>query len=149
MRYQEDNEANYDLSSVQPEAKQFDTPEEIQLELLEPDYGKDNINKDLQKYLAGNWSELSVFRKGFRLGNLDAAQAKNCVDNIDLAQDLLTEGYTEPFKILWSRVISRIEISHSKKGFMRKMLNTMTQEYKGVDTVKNKSLITGKNKDGD
>jgi len=136
---------DYSLADVQPTREdRLSTPEEIQLELIEPDYGKDNINLDLQKMLGSNWSELSLFRKGFRLGNLDSTEAKNCVENIDLAQDLLTEGYTEPFKILWARVISRLEISQSKKGFLRKMLNTVTQEYKGIEEARNKSFLSGK-----
>lgn len=82
------------------------------------------------------WSNMGFFTRDFRLGNLSTGgrlgtednEIKYCQYFTDLAYDLIDEGFTEPFLICLSRPATLIELSHSKGGFFRKILNTIRQE---------------------
>jgi hypothetical protein len=47
---------------------------------------------------------------------------------LDLAGDFLSSDMIEPFLISLSRAATVLELSQSKKGFLRKRMNTFTQE---------------------
>jgi len=76
------------------------------------------------------WGLLSFFTRDLRLGNLNEFnnELETCRYLLDLANDLLTADMIKPFLITLSRVASIIETSQSKKGFLRRQMNTLRQE---------------------
>lgn len=100
-----------------------------------------------EKYEEGDlWSLLSFYTRDLRLGNLNAQELSYCEYWLNLASDTLTEGFVEPFIMMLSRVASKIELSQSKGGFLRKRQNTFTREdYIQTNEAGKKSLL-GSNK---
>lgn len=77
------------------------------------------------------WGLLGFYTRDMRLANLSDwnNELQTCRYMIDLANDLLSEGYTEPFIIALSRAVSIMETSQSKNGFLRRQMNTLTQKH--------------------
>jgi len=66
---------------------------------------------------------------------------------IDLAADLLQSGHYKPFLIALSRAATRMELSQSKGGFLRKEMNTFTSKNINEDAEPpKKSLFGGQQK---
>jgi len=74
------------------------------------------------------WSMLGFFTRDMRLANLDKAEGSYCHYYLDLANDFLHSHQIESFIICLERVASILELSQSKKGFLRKRMNTLTTE---------------------
>lgn len=92
------------------------------------------------------WGLLSFYTRDVRLGNLSSilGEVKYCRYYLDLATDLLKEGYINAFMIALSRVVTVLEVSQSKGGFLRKMFTTITQKhYKEEFEPKRKTLFGG------
>ena len=73
---------------------------------------------------------LGFYTRDLRLGNLSnlSGEIFFCEYHLDLANDLLKEGFVDPFLICLSRVASKLEISQSKGGFLRKRNSSFTSE---------------------
>lgn len=80
---------------------------------------------------ASLWGLLGFFTRDMRLGNLSAFDNElfTCRYHIDLANDLLSVDMCEPFLIALSRSATILETSQSKSGFLRKIMNTLTQRH--------------------
>lgn len=139
---------------------------DLQMQMIEPAYGKGGISKELADKLAqvgvgfdengeavvedkgSLWGVLGYYTRDIRLGNLDkfAGEYAYVKYYIDLAGDLLQADMIKSFLIALSRAATVIEISQSKGGFLRRRINTLTSEqhYQGLDPGK-KSILTGKN----
>ena len=106
-------------------------------ELVSPDWGKDNINKEFNKRLlkikkfekdkdgkiiitdySNLWNELNFYTKDLRLSNLDNTGFTTCQHYLNLAKDCLSCEFIEAFSICISRVASIIELSQSRSGFL-------------------------------
>jgi hypothetical protein len=74
------------------------------------------------------WSLLAMYTKDVRLGNLDMWGQKYVEDQLDLASDCLALGYIRSFTRALSRAITKLEVSQSRGGFLRKRSNTFTKE---------------------
>lgn len=74
------------------------------------------------------WEELDFYTRDLRLANLDGEELKYCRYYLDLAGDVLSEKMYGSFRIALARAASVLELSQSKKGFLRKMQNTIRQE---------------------
>lgn len=120
-------------------------------------WGKDGVSRTLRERLVqsvnadGNvegrelWGVLSYFTRDMRLANLDRKQTINCEYYLNLAGDFLNEEMLEPFILCLSRAASILELSQSKKGFLRKRLGTFTHEqHKKNDEPAKMSLMGGK-----
>jgi len=87
------------------------------------------------------WSMLGFFTRDLRLANLNTQEGSYCQYYLDLANDLLHDNKTEAFIICLERVASVLELSQSKKGFLRKRMNTLTTEsYKQEEPPKTKMM---------
>lgn len=77
------------------------------------------------------WGLLGFYTRDMRLGNLSTFdnELQTCRYMLDLAGDLLQKEYIEPFLICLSRVATILETSQSKGGFLRKQMNTLTQQH--------------------
>jgi hypothetical protein len=100
--------------------------------------GKDVIKKE------NMWGLLNFYTRDMRLANLDNAELHYCRYYLDLGGDFLQVDMIEPFLICLSRVASVLETSQSKKGFLRKRMNTITSEAYSMEEPKKKTLF-GKN----
>ena len=95
------------------------------------------------------WGLLAYYTRDIRLGNLSTNDYIYCMHYLNLAGDALREGYTKSFMSGLTRVISALELSQSKSGFLRKNLNTIRQEVaQGNIEPPKKSLFKGKNYGG-
>ena len=139
---------------------------DLQMQMIEPAYGKGGISPELmaklQQYGAilnpdtgeleyeekgSLWGILGYYTRDIRLGNLDkfAGEYAYVKYYLDLAGDLLQADMIKAFLIALSRSATVIEISQSKGGFLRRRVGTITSEqhYQGLDPGK-KSILTGK-----
>lgn len=95
------------------------------------------------------WGLLGFYTRDMRLANLSAwnGELQYCQYYLDLANDLLQANMIEPFMITLSRVATILELSQSKGGFLRRKMNTFTQEQiNRQDEPPKKSLFGGSNK---
>ena len=97
----------------------------------------------------GSWGLLAYLTRDMRLGNLTGEEVESCKHLLDLAGDCLQEGYNRSFAAAIKRVAHTLEISQSRKGFFRKLLNTLRREDIRSDLTPPKSkLFGGGKKDG-
>lgn len=92
------------------------------------------------------WGLLSFYTRDVRLANLDRKEMIYCKYYLDLAGDFLQEEELEPFMISLSRAASTLELSQSKKGFLRKRFGTFTHEQVKNSLEPKKMSIMGKTK---
>lgn len=109
---------------------------------IENDKGQVMISKD------GLWGLLGFYTRDMRLANLSEwnGELQTCRYMIDLANDYLSMAMLEPFMISLSRAVSIMETSQSKGGFLRKMMNTLTQVNKTQNLDPPKKGFFGKTK---
>ena len=74
------------------------------------------------------WGVLSYFTRDLRLGNLNMFLYERAIRYIDLAGDCIARGLVKSFLASLRRVISIVELSQSRGGFLRRRNNTFTQE---------------------
>lgn len=98
------------------------------------------------------WELLSFYTRDLRLSNLSNINGEfaYCQYYIDLAGDLLREGFPEAFAASLARAATILELSQSKGGFLRKRQNTLTSEQlQGeVESPKKRLLFGGKKNGG-
>jgi hypothetical protein len=78
---------------------------------------------------------LGFFTRDLRLGNLDrmTGEFNECEYTLNLANDFLKEGFIDPFLVCLSRVASKLDLSQSRGGFLRKRNSSFTTE--NVNTI--------------
>lgn len=99
-----------------------------------------------QKQVA--WELLSFYTRDLRLANLNPfmGEIEYCKHYIDLAGDLLRDGYMESFATALGRAATILELSQSKNGFLRRRQNTLTQEHMQGELEPNKKRLLFGNK---
>lgn len=92
------------------------------------------------------WSLLGFYSRDLRLANLStwSGEVFYCQYYLDLSADLLREDMVEPFLICLSRVASVLELSQSKGGFLRRRMNTFSQENITGEMEPKKKTLFGK-----
>jgi len=82
------------------------------------------------------WGLLSYYTRDLRLGNLSgmSGELKYCQYWLDFAGDLLREDYIQSFLSALARVITLLELSQSKNGFLRRRQGTITSERISKDS---------------
>lgn len=98
------------------------------------------------------WDLLGFYTRDMRLANLSTLnnEVQYCQYFLDLANDFLRTDFIEPFLICLSRVATVLELSQSKGGFLRKRMNTLTQEhYQQEIAPKSKGFFGMGNKGGE
>lgn len=95
------------------------------------------------------WNTLGFFTRDFRLGNLSKfdGEVNYCEYYTNLAGDLLHERMKKSFNISLSRVAGKLELSQSSGGFLRRRMNTLTQEHFQHDIEPKKVSLFGKTKE--
>jgi len=136
---------------------------DFNMQMLDPKWGEANkINPALERKLKQSrfykdlntgetkvsqedlWALLGTYTRDLRLGNLDKEEIVLCEYYLNLAEDLLKEGYINSFVVALSRVASRVELSQSKYGFLRRRPNTLeTSKTEQTLEPKKKGLWNG------
>ena len=111
---------------------------------------KYQISEEITVYSQqGSWGLLAYLTRDIRLGNLTSSEVENCKHLLDLAGDLLASGYIRSFSAAIKRVAHILELSQSRKGFFRKLINTLRREEIRSDLNPPKpKFFGGKNKSG-
>ena len=98
------------------------------------------------------WGLLGFYTRDMRLANLSSfnGEVEYCQYFTNLAGDFLQTNLVEPFVICLQRVATTLELSQSKGGFLRRKMNTFTQENikKGYDDEPPKKQLFGGKKNG-
>jgi len=91
------------------------------------------------------WGRLSIYTRDLRMGNISKnwGEPEYVEHYVDLANDLINEGFKEPGIISLSRGITKLEISQSRNGFFRKNENTIRQETTSRDEPPKRTLFGG------
>lgn len=119
---------------------------DFNLMLTDSTWGRDEISPDLRNKLAtyfeeelngekvitkaSMWGFLSFLTRDLRLGNLSEwnNELQVCRFYLDLANDLLEANMFGAFLISLERTAGILETSQSKRGFLRKVMNTLRHE---------------------
>lgn len=93
-------------------------------------------------------SLLNMYSRDLRLGNLSTynGEMEYCQYYLDLAGDCLRAGYPKAYLKCLSNVITILELSQSKGGFLRRQNNTIRQEKSIEEAPAKTGLWAGKNK---
>jgi hypothetical protein len=157
----------------QPMPQQRRTPNsdlDLNLMLTDPVAGRDDISKELKEKLtkrtylvdsdglpildpttnkpavtvAALWNNL-LYTRDMRLGNLSTEDTDYCEWWLQRAQDCMQNGLHKSALYAFSQAQTIVELSQSKKGFLRKQPNTLrTETTVGELEPAKKSLIGGK-----
>ena len=107
---------------------------------------QDNIQKEIYEKLSGI---LGIYTRDIRLGNLSAynGEFEFVSYYLELAVDLLSAGFPEACICSLNKALAILELSSSKSGFLRKLINTFRQErITNVLEPEKKNLMGGGNK---
>lgn len=119
-------------------------------EALNQYYQQKDTDGNIQVRSSSLWGLLSYYTRDIRLGNLSEwnGELQACRYYLDLSGQLLYAGLTEPFLVCLSMAITIIETSQSKGGFLRRAMNTLTQQhYTQVAEAPKKGFFGGAKKD--
>lgn len=111
--------------------------------------GKPLYDKDGK--LIGNttslWGMLGFYTRDMRLANLALwnGEVQYVQYFLDLANDLLQADMLDAFIIALSRSATLLEISQSKGGFLRRQMNTITQQHLSGEMEAPKKKLFGGN----
>ena len=96
------------------------------------------------------WGLLGFYTRDMRLANLTVKDGEMAYVQyyIDLANDFLQADMIEPFLISLSRAATRLELSQSKVGFLRKQMNTFYEEKTHRELEPPKKSLFGKTNSG-
>jgi hypothetical protein len=139
---------------------------DFNLMTTDPVWGSNQVSPELQKKLSETiegissdgkpvfkeaklWGLLNYYTRDVRLGNLSKWDELPYVEYyLNLAGDFLQVGMIKPFLVALSRAATKIELSQSKNGFLRRRLSTFTkEEYKTENEPAKKNIFGGKKKE--
>lgn len=123
------NELDLQLMTIDSVWGKSEVPEELR-ERLNKIYEGQDENGQISKEIKSLWSLLAIYTRDMRLANLSNldGEVKYAREYLNLASDFLQAGMTEPFVVSFTRVATVLELSQSKGGFLRKRMNTFSQE---------------------
>ncbi len=144
------NELDFNLMCTDSAWGKAEVPPELRTRLNKYFTAKGEDGKE-KVVIESLWGLLGFYTRDMRLANLSAwnGEMEYCQYNLDLANDLLLANMIEPFLITLSRVATVLELSQSKGGFLRRKMNTFTQEHIQSDSEPPKKSLfgTGKKKE--
>jgi hypothetical protein len=141
------NELDLQLMTIENEWGKEISPElKEQLKILGEDLETETDGKFKVKKTQ-LWGLLSYYTRDMRLANFNKEEFYYCNEWLNFSGDCLRQGFIRSFLTSLSRVITVVELSQSKGGFVRKRLGTFTQEHYNEfkDSDKKKGLL-GNNK---
>ena len=161
------SELDLQLMLTDPEWGKAGVPSELQAKLTEKAQKLEQLRDDLQERINTGvityeeaeemlksgvrdklWGLLSYYTRDMRLANLSKFDGEiiYCQTWLDFAGDCLRAGYIKAFLTSLSRVITVLELSQSKGGFLRRRHGTFTQEQKQETIEPGKKGLFGESK---
>lgn len=142
----------------QPQNTESDPPFselEMQFRTTRPTWGREataELDKNLTYFknkkedndIKRLWGLLSYYTQDIRLGNLDGQEVIYCQYWLDTAGMCLSLSCKKSFMSSMRKVITVLEVSQSKRGFLRRRMGTFTREDVKGDMSKNKPLMGGR-----
>jgi hypothetical protein len=116
---------------------------DLNLMMTDPEWGRDSVNPEFKRMLGAMWVEKNMFTRDIRLSNLDAGELRDVRHYLNLTADLLQCGFFKAAGITMGRAATVLESSQGKKGFLRKEMNTITQQRITRDEAPKKRLFGG------
>lgn len=149
------SDLDYNMLTTDAVWGKTDVPQELKDKLAKHYYKKNsegtilvdqNNNPIIDK--ESLWGLLGFYTRDMRLANLSVKDNELAYVQyyIDLANDFLQADRIEPFLIALSRAATRLELSQSKTGFLRKQMNTFRQESSHQELEPPKKSLFGKTK---
>ena len=117
---------------------------ELVAKLKQTKFFKDLASNEESSSTEDLWALLGTYTRDLRLGNLDKDEILVCEHYLNHAEDCLKEGFINAFVVSLSRVATRVELSQSKFGFLRRRPNTLeTSKTEQTLEPKRKGLWNG------
>lgn len=144
------NDLDLQFLFTDPAVGKIEVPEEVKEKLMQyfveyDEEGRPHITKQ------SLWGLYGMYTRDMRLANLSEwnNELQTCRYMIDLAHDLLLNDYPRGFMVALSRAVTIMETSQSKDGFLRRKMNTLTNEHinQNLEPPK-KSFFGGKPNNG-
>lgn len=135
------NALDFNMQVIKPNwGKEGAIPDSLKEKLKEYYKSQDPDTKEVTIAYNDLWGLLGSYTEDLRLGNLDnKVDIPYCEHYLNLAQDLLKEDLFKPFIIALSRVATRIELSQSKNGFLRRRPNAIETKQSSTSSDNKKS----------
>lgn len=132
------SELDFQYRTTDPTWGRFDVPPELRERLSQMVQVRDN-DGNVTAQMDSMWGLLGYYTRDLRLANLSEwnNEMQYCIYYLDLSGDLLREEYPESFMAALPRLITVMELSQSKGGFFRKLLNTFRSEQ-SIETIEPK-----------
>ena len=106
--------------------------------------GKPNQNKKLEPTYDDLWELLAIYSRDMRLANLQSEDENYCEHYINLSGKLLRKGYPRSSILSLVYSVTRLELSQSRKGFLRTIFRTQKKEITMEESQpKKRGLLTG------
>lgn len=126
--------------------------EDIEEKKITEEYAQELYNK-LGELITSDeataWNVLAFYTQDMRLGNLEPDEIEYCAEHLNFAGDCLQMGLKDSFLLIIQRVATTLELSQSKKGFLRRRMGTLTNENINNNLEPKKKSFFGMNKGGD
>jgi hypothetical protein len=107
---------------------------ELELATTNPQWGRP-VTKGLMDALheedeeTSNWEKMAMYTRDLRLGNLTSTEKEVCQWYIDFSRDCLLDDLKESHFASLGVAVTRVEISQSHNGMLRKLMRTKRQEF--------------------
>lgn len=137
------NELQFNMLTTNSSWGEAEMNPEVQAALSEYEYTKTengNIEVTVKKNL---WNRLSIYTRDVRLGNLEGEEYEEFQSYMDLANILLSKDFFNSASTALGFAVTIIESSQSKKGFLRRRMNTLTSEHINRDLEPPKKKLFG------
>jgi len=145
------NELDLNMQLTDPVLGTANIPGPLQAKLKK--YYKVKIDKKETVTIEDLWSNMAFYTRDFRLGNLSMinGEFQYCQYHIDLANDFLQSEMITPFCIALARVHTVLELSQSKGGFFRRLINTFIhkEQKMTIEPPRRRLFGGGKNEPND
>lgn len=100
----------------------------VQNELMEAEENVELRNATNEQIIKRGWDLFSIYTRDMRLSNLDDNDLTYVDYHLDLAFQLLQNNFKNSFAVALGYSATVLETRQSKKGFLRKRMNTLTTE---------------------
>lgn len=106
--------------------------------------GKTSKSNKLEPTYDDLWELLAIYSRDMRLANLQSEDENYCEHFINLSGKLLRKGNPRSSILSLVYAVTRLELSQSRKGFLRTIFRTQKKEISMEETQpKKRGLLTG------
>ena len=105
---------------------------DLMYKTIQPSWGRESTQGLYEElsYTKKAWDLLAYYTKDLRLGNLKDDEIRYCNHWLEIAGDCLRQDFLKSFVTALSRVITVVELSQSRKGFLRENMKSSIREHR-------------------